>query len=37
MLALMGVGGEDADHGGRGVMLIPEQTVLPVTALAGGR
>jgi hypothetical protein len=35
MLALMGVGGEDADHGGRGVMLIPEQTVLPETALAG--
>lgn len=35
MLALMGVGVEEVDHGGHGVMLIPEQTVLPETALAG--
>ncbi len=35
MLALMGVGVEEADHGGHGVMLIPEQTVLPEEAFAG--
>ncbi len=28
LLAIMGVGMEHADHGGHGIMLIPEQAVL---------
>ena len=28
-LAMMGIGVEEADHGGRGIMLVPTQTVAP--------
>ena len=34
-MAIMGVGAEDGDHGGRGVILFPPQTVLPADALRG--
>jgi hypothetical protein len=33
-LALLGVGTEIADHGGRGIMLTPPKRVLPESALA---
>jgi hypothetical protein len=33
-LAILGVGAELGDHGGRGIMLIPPATVLPESALA---
>jgi hypothetical protein len=33
MLAIMGVGAEEADHGNHGIMLMPPQTVLPEDAL----
>ena len=33
MLAMMGVGAEEADHGDHGIMLMPPQTVLPDDAL----
>ena len=32
-LAMMGIGVEEADHGGRGIMLVPTQTVAPRDAL----
>ena len=35
MLAIMGVGAEEHDHGDHGIMLIPPQTVLPDDALVG--
>ena len=33
LLAIMGVGMEEHDHGDRGIILVPEQTVLPEDAL----
>jgi subtilisin-like proprotein convertase family protein len=33
MLAIMGVGAEHADHGGHGIILVPDQVVLPPEAL----
>ncbi len=33
-LAMLGVGTEIADHGGRGIMLVPPKRVLPESALA---
>jgi hypothetical protein len=34
-MAIMGVGAQDGDHGGHGVVLFPPQTVLPDDALRG--
>jgi hypothetical protein len=34
LLAIMGVGMEEHDHGDRGIIIIPEQTILPESALA---
>jgi subtilisin-like proprotein convertase family protein len=33
MLAMMGVGAEHEDHGGHGIILVPDQVVLPPEAL----
>jgi subtilisin-like proprotein convertase family protein len=33
VLAIMGVGAERADHGGHGIILVPDQVVLPPEAL----